>query len=82
MWGAPETSHELKTFKETPQMAEKLLFSMFPLILILNFYLVLDPFLIFLGPKGVFWGLRYSSKTVMRSIAIAEQLYSPFYSYF
>ena len=40
MWGAPETSRELKTFMETPHMAEELLFSMFPLILILNFYLV------------------------------------------
>ena len=47
IWGAPKTSRELETVMETNHMAEELLFSMFPLILILNFYLVLDPFVSF-----------------------------------
>ena len=47
---------------------------MFPSFLKFDFYLILESFLTFWGPNGLFLGLWKGSKTVLGSTHVVEQL--------
>ena len=53
---------------------EQLSFSLFLSILTFDFDLILGPFLTFLGPNGLLFGLGYGSKTVLGSSNVVEQV--------
>ena len=54
-------------------VVEQLSFSMFPSTLTFDFDLILGSYLTFLGPDGLFLGLRKSLKTVLGSTHVVKQ---------
>ena len=56
------------------RVVEQLSFSMFPSILIFDFYLILGSFFSFWGPNGLFLGFGKGPNTILGSTHVFEQL--------